>query len=89
MQNRHLMRQARRMRHFARIANCRVRQAWFMKPLLCVMQAGGGGGGGEGTKISHIRNIHLKKCIKPKQGKKYTQDKQTNTQKMKHAPTEP
>ena len=22
-------------------------------------------------------------------GKKYTQDKQTNTQKMKHAPTEP
>ena len=31
------------MRHFARIANCRVRLAWFNKRLLCVIQAGGGG----------------------------------------------
>ena len=41
------MSQARRIRHFARIANCRGRLAWFMKHLLCVMQAGGREGEGE------------------------------------------
>jgi len=81
VQNRHLMSQARRMR---RIANCRVRLAWFINRLLCVMQAGVGG---RWTKISHTWNIHLKKCIQPKQGERSTHktNKQTNTQKMKHA----
>lgn len=83
MQNRHLMSQTRRMRHFARIANCRVRLAWFNKRLLCVIQAGGGG---MKKNFTYMKYSPEKMHTAENRGGKYTQGKQTNTPKMKHAP---
>ena len=62
-----------------------------MNRRLCVIQAGGGGEGRGGNEQKfHIYEIFTwKKAYSRNRGKKYTQDKQTNTQKMKHAPTEP
>ena len=81
------MSQARRMRHFARIANCRVRLAWFMNCRLCVIQAEGGGGRAEGEmnkNFTYMKYSPEKKHTAETGGKKYTQDKQTN----KHPKTE-
>ena len=77
------MSQTRRMRHFARIANCRVRLAWFNKRLLCVMQAGGGG---MKKNLTYMKYSPEKMHTAENRGGKYTQGKQINTPKMKHAP---